>query len=178
MTENRPHPDSNNRPTPSTTDRCAHPGWQFLVMIACIFLVEFLVMLLFFLVPELPLQFEAIIDAVLLTLLLTPAVYLLLLRPLRQQIEARTTAEQELHHTIDQLRLALDEVQELRGILPICSGCKKIRDDAGYWHQVDAYFTEHSGTMFSHGLCPECIAHYYPDLNVDSGPSPKQFPDP
>lgn len=165
MTQNQPHSVKNIRLVPLANNRCAHPVWQFLVMIACIFMVELLVMLLFSILPELPDEYAALIDALLLTLLLTPALYLLLLRPLRQQIESRRKTEQELHQTIAQLRLALDEVSALRGILPICSGCKKIRDDAGYWHQVEAYFSAHSGTLFSHGLCPECIDHYYPAMS-------------
>jgi hypothetical protein len=52
----------------------------------------------------------------------------------------------------------LSSVKRLQGLLPICSYCKKIRDDQNYWQQVDAYITEHSEAAFSHGICPECYA--------------------
>jgi len=62
------------------------------------------------------------------------------------------------------LRSALDEVQVLSGLLPICSGCKKIRDDAGYWTKLETYISQHSGAQFSHGLCPDCAMTLYPDV--------------
>jgi hypothetical protein len=60
------------------------------------------------------------------------------------------------------LEQALSEVKTLRGILPICSHCKKVRDDAGYWHQVEAYVQDRTHAAFSHGICPECLVTYYP----------------
>jgi len=60
------------------------------------------------------------------------------------------------------------EVRTLSGLLPICSGCKKIRDDQGYWNQLESYISRHSDAQFSHGLCPECWARLYPDM----GPYP------
>lgn len=50
----------------------------------------------------------------------------------------------------------------LSGMLPICASCKKIRDDKGYWNQIEAYITEHSEAKFSHGICPECMKKLYP----------------
>lgn len=69
----------------------------------------------------------------------------------------------ELRATVTDLKHALDEVRTLRGILPICAGCKRIRDDKGYWHQVEAYISDHSEAAFSHGLCAECLAKLYPE---------------
>ncbi|KIX12967.1 ANTAR domain-containing response regulator [Dethiosulfatarculus sandiegensis] len=63
-----------------------------------------------------------------------------------------------------ELEQALVEIKTLRGILPICANCKKIRDDKGYWNQIEAYISEHSQAEFSHGLCPECIKELYPDM--------------
>jgi len=57
---------------------------------------------------------------------------------------------------------ARDDVKSLEGILPICSLCKKIRDDTGYWNQVESYIREHSDATFSHSLCPECLKKVYP----------------
>ncbi|MDO9264572.1 MAG: DUF3365 domain-containing protein [Desulfosalsimonadaceae bacterium] len=65
---------------------------------------------------------------------------------------------------IDQLQKALAEVNQLSGLLPICASCKRIRDDKGYWNQIESYIRDHSGAEFSHGICPECVAKLYPGL--------------
>jgi AmiR/NasT family two-component response regulator len=61
-----------------------------------------------------------------------------------------------------ELQTALDQVKTLRGMLPICSSCKKIRDDQGYWTEVEIYILEHSEADFTHGLCPDCARKLYP----------------
>lgn len=66
-------------------------------------------------------------------------------------------------YTMRQLADALERVKTLTGLIPICSGCKKIRDDRGYWQQLEAYLTAHSGAMLTHGICPACESIYYPD---------------
>jgi len=63
-----------------------------------------------------------------------------------------------------QLKDYIAEIQTLRAILPICAQCKKIRDDQGYWQAVDKYIAEHSGTTFSHTICPDCARELYPEL--------------
>ncbi|UCD80013.1 MAG: hypothetical protein JSW26_00850 [Desulfobacterales bacterium] len=68
-----------------------------------------------------------------------------------------------LQKTVAKLEKALAEVKTLRGILPICSFCKKIRDDDGYWNQVEVYVKERSAADFSHGICPDCMKEYYPE---------------
>lgn len=65
---------------------------------------------------------------------------------------------------IKELQEALSNIQTLSGLLPICSSCKKIRDDTGYWHQVEDYIRSHSDTEFSHGLCPDCLKKLYPEF--------------
>ena len=60
------------------------------------------------------------------------------------------------------------EIKTLRGIIPICANCKKIRDDEGYWQQVDVYVRDHSEAEFSHGICPDCIQKLYPDLHKEN----------
>jgi DNA-binding response OmpR family regulator len=77
---------------------------------------------------------------------------------------ARYALERE--HLILELREALARIKTLSGLLPICAGCKKIRDDKGYWSQVDSYITLHSGTRFTHSLCPDCLKKYFPDEAV------------
>ena len=58
------------------------------------------------------------------------------------------------------------ELKILRGLLPICSYCKKIRDDKGYWNQIESYITDHSEVEFSHSICQECLKKYYPDFDL------------
>ena len=88
-----------------------------------------------------------------------------------QDITERKQAEEliekslkEKEKLIAELQNALSEINTLRGILPICSFCKKIRDDKGYWNQVESYFKQHSEIVFSHSLCPECTQKHYPDF--------------
>ena len=64
--------------------------------------------------------------------------------------------------TYTKLKNALDEIKALRRLMPICAGCKKIRDDKGYWHAVEVYFHEHAHTDFTHSMCPDCIKKLYP----------------
>ncbi|MGV8120997.1 MAG: response regulator [Candidatus Xenobiia bacterium LiM19] len=90
----------------------------------------------------------------------------LLCRSLRYAIE-RKRLTLELMKTVADLKEALAEVKTLSNLLPICTYCKKIRDDKGYWQSLEKYFFEHSEMRFSHGLCPECIEKYYPDYNSD-----------
>ncbi len=56
------------------------------------------------------------------------------------------------------------EVKRLSGLLPICAHCKKVRDDAGYWHQVEMYVMERADVQFSHGICPDCVRKLYPEI--------------
>lgn len=60
----------------------------------------------------------------------------------------------------------MQEVKILRGLLPICTSCKKIRDDKGYWKQIEFYLSENSEAKFSHGICPDCVKKLYPDLTL------------
>jgi len=66
----------------------------------------------------------------------------------------------------DDLLTSVDEIKTLRGIIPICSSCKKIRDDQGYWKQLEAYMRDHADITFSHGICPECREKLYSTLNI------------
>ena len=65
--------------------------------------------------------------------------------------------QQALNERIAQLQEALEHIRTLQGILPICAYCKKIRNDEGYWEQVDAYIRAHSDADFTHGICPDCL---------------------
>jgi AmiR/NasT family two-component response regulator len=74
--------------------------------------------------------------------------------------EARFADLMELRRLNTELQAALDKVKVLSGLIPICAGCKKVRNDRGFWQQVESYIAEHSGAKFSHGLCPECLKEY------------------
>ncbi len=74
-------------------------------------------------------------------------------------VTARKEAERERERLIAELRDALAQVKTLSGLLPICAGCKKIRDDRGYWNQLEIYLSEHTDADFSHGICPDCADH-------------------
>jgi signal transduction protein with GAF and PtsI domain len=78
---------------------------------------------------------------------------------------ARAKEEAEKEQLLREVQGALAHVKTLRGLLPICSGCKKIRDDKGYWNQIETYVSQHSEAEFSHGLCPECSKQYFPDYD-------------
>jgi PleD family two-component response regulator len=80
---------------------------------------------------------------------------------LREEIAWRKKAEEEREKLIRELRQALAEVKTLSGLLPICASCKKIRDDKGYWNQIEVYIRDHSEAEFSHGLCPDCAKKLY-----------------
>ncbi len=72
--------------------------------------------------------------------------------------ERMLTLQHTLARRVQELETALEQIRTLQGMLPICANCKKIRDDAGYWHQVESYISAHSEAVFTHGICPECLA--------------------
>lgn len=68
----------------------------------------------------------------------------------------------ELRRLNSELKDALDSIRTLSGLIPICASCKKIRDDAGFWHEVEVYVRDHTQAQFSHGVCPDCARRLYP----------------
>lgn len=74
------------------------------------------------------------------------------------------SSEEERERLIDELTKALSRVKQLSGLLPICSSCKKIRNDKGYWEQLEGYIKDRSEADFSHGICPDCAERLYPRL--------------
>lgn len=101
--------------------------------------------------------------------------YSFIIKPIRErELEVileialdRSEMMKQQKELIKQLEDALARVTALSGLLPICANCKKIRDDAGYWHQVEEYIHNHSDADFTHGLCPECARNLYPDIFND-----------
>ena len=80
-----------------------------------------------------------------------------------RDVTSRRNAEKERERLVAELQAALAEVKILGGLLPICANCKKIRDDGGYWQNVEQYISAHSGVTFSHGICPDCMRKFYPE---------------
>ena len=93
------------------------------------------------------------------------------LRHLNAELESRVkkrtnqleATNEQLQNEKEKLQKALDDVKKLSGLLPICSHCKKIRDDNGYWNQLEDYIDKHSEAVFSHGICEDCLEKYYPE---------------
>ena len=82
-----------------------------------------------------------------------------------QDITERKQTEIERERLITELQSAIEHIKTLRGIIPICANCKKIRDDKGYWEQVEAYVSRHTEAQFSHGICPDCMKILYPEFS-------------
>lgn len=82
---------------------------------------------------------------------------------------ARFTDMQELRRLNDELQAALETVNTLSGLLPICSHCKKIRDGKDQWYPLEVYISQHSKAEFSHGVCPACVQAHYPEFTDDAG---------
>ena len=81
-------------------------------------------------------------------------------------IKARVKTHVQLYNTMQELKHTLLKVKTLSGLLPICAHCKKIRDDKGYWNQIESYIKDHSEAEFSHSICQECAKKHYPDINI------------
>ena len=89
-----------------------------------------------------------------------------------RDITERREAEQERERLLNDIQSALARVKALSGMLPICAGCKNIRDERGQWQELETYIAAHSEAEFSHGLCPQCVRQYYPELEIDAAPAP------
>jgi DNA-binding NtrC family response regulator len=88
-------------------------------------------------------------------------------RELAIEILERKKAEAEKEKLIVELRESLAKIKTLNGLLPICAWCKKIRDDTGYWQQLESYIGKHSSAEFSHSICPECLKEKFPDFDEE-----------
>ena len=100
-----------------------------------------------------------IVKTILIVLVIVGIIFAVIIRwnhLLKKEILVRIKVEKELKN-------AFGNIKTLEGLLPICSGCKKIRDDKGYWKQIEGYFEEHTHVSFTHGLCPSCLKELYGD---------------
>ncbi len=86
---------------------------------------------------------------------------------LKKEMDCRKARERELRRSNEELQQALREVKVLKGLVPICASCKKIRNDQGFWQQLEEYLQQHSEAEFSHGLCTPCIKKLYPGVYAD-----------
>ena len=95
---------------------------------------------------------------------------------LEVQVQERSV---DLQKETKRLQEALASVRTLSGLIPICAHCKKIRDDKGYWNQLELYIQQNSDALFSHGLCPDCVQKLYPEFaNADDVAPPPDAPPP
>lgn len=108
---------------------------------------------------------EAVSDALLLLLTIIPVLYVFFYKPFLFDIREREIAENEKDAAIAKLEKAIAEIKILKGFIPICANCKKIRDDAGYWQHVETYIRDRSEIEFSHYICPDCSKKLYPDFS-------------
>lgn len=92
---------------------------------------------------------------------------------LRDEIGHRRKIQQEQARTLEELRQAMAEIKTLSGFIPICASCKKVRNDDGYWDQIETYISERSDAMFSHGICPPCRKELYPELETSEADPPQ-----
>lgn len=86
---------------------------------------------------------------------------------LKREMDCRKEREADLRRINEDLQQALKEVKVLRGLIPICASCKKIRNDSGLWQQIEEYIGEHTEAEFSHGICKPCIKKLYPGVYRD-----------
>jgi len=86
---------------------------------------------------------------------------------LRQEVAQRRGAEADRDKMVRELQHALSEVKTLRGLLPMCCNCKKIRDNQGLWNEIEQYILQHSEAQLTHGICPDCVKALYPNLFHD-----------
>lgn len=146
-----------------STDKFTKPGYLFATIALSIFLSETLIMLFFSYFPSTSLLKSALLDATILSVIIFPMLFLLVLRPMRTYLNQRILLENEREKLIIKLQVALSEIKVLKGLIPICTWCKKIRDDTGYWKKIEFYIEERSEAKFTHGICPTCAKKEFPN---------------
>lgn len=142
----------------------ANPFRLLLLMAVSMFVTEVMITFLFSLFPLMSPAQEGVLDSSLLLIFIVPLLYVFFYRPFLLGIKERKKAEMEKDATIFELKKAIDEIKILKGFIPICANCKKVRDDAGYWQQIEVYIRDRSEAEFSHGICPDCAKQLYPGL--------------
>jgi hypothetical protein len=151
------------KPLPDSSIR--RPSYLLATIIIAIFFAEAVIMVMLNLLPPLEVEQDVLLDAISLIIILSPILYYFAFKPLQKEILVREKAEKELKKIVEELNKALEEVKTLQGIIPICSSCKNIRNDQGFWEKVESYIGGHTDAKFSHGVCPDCAKKLYPELN-------------
>jgi hypothetical protein len=148
------------------------PLFLLSIIIAVVAVGEYGVMLALAEIPFFSGRHGALIDSLVLVGLAFPALLLLVVRPLRKQIARRMENERVLRETIEELERSKSEIRQLRGLLPICASCKRIRDVGGQWALLEQYIEAHTDASVTHSICPECVRKLYPDH--DAGRHPQE----
>lgn len=142
------------------------PIYLLLTITCTVIISEILVMMILSYLPHLTPVQNSLFDAALLSITIFPAMYLCVFKPMNKFIEQQRQSKVEKDILIAKLNKALDEVNTLQGIIPICAWCKKIRDDDGYWQQVEVYLVKNPGISLTHGCCPDCADKAIQALDV------------
>lgn len=158
--------------TPHASRLRESPAFLLALLLLTVLASEFVVMLALARFAPSSISVYALLDAVVVTVLMFPVLLLLVVRPMRQQIAKRTATEAVLRKTINALEAASAEARSLRGLLPICASCKRIRDTQGQWDRLEHYIEAHSDASFTHSICPECTRVLYPGLGARRTPKP------
>jgi hypothetical protein len=139
------------------------PVYLLAITILSVFFTEALVMLFLSYLPSTTLLKVALLDAMMLSIIIFPSLFLLVLRPMQDYLKQRTLIEKEREKLIIELQNALTEIKILKGLIPICTWCKNIRDDNGDWIKIESYIEEHSEAEFTHGICLTCAKKEFPE---------------
>jgi len=126
-------------------------------------IVSVLITIVLFYVSDIEIIFRYVILGAIVPLFVAPPIIIYYGKLLVKIVKA----EERLRERAAKLEKALIEIKQLSGLLPICASCKKIRDDKGYWNQIEAYISQHSEAQFSHSVCPECFQKMYPDIELE-----------
>ena len=126
-------------------------------------IVSVLITIVLFYVSDIEIIFRYVILGAIVPLFVAPPIIIYYGKLLVKIVNA----EERLRERAAKLEKALIEIKQLSGLLPICASCKKIRDDKGYWNQIEAYISQHSEAQFSHSVCPECFQKLYPDIELE-----------
>lgn len=138
------------------------PAGLLAITAISIFAAEAVVMVVLSLLPQrIPLLAEALLDAVMLTVIVVPILYFSFYRPLRAHMVERIRIEEGREKLIGELQAALERIKVLSGLLPVCASCKKIKDDARGWVSMEKYISERSDAEFTHSICDECAERLY-----------------
>lgn len=151
---------------PCTPRLFCSPVGLLAITAVSIFVAEAIVMLILSAMSHrLSVLGEAVLDAVMLTVIVLPVLYMLFYRPLNAHISQRERAEEGRERLIGELRTALEKIKVLSGLLPVCASCKRIRE-GGSWVSMEKYISERSEAQFTHSICDECAKRLY-GLDVD-----------